>query len=261
MEYSKRTSVISIIVGHVTKGGDIAGPKLLEHMVDVVLNFEGDKSHFFRILRGAKNRFGATDEIGIFEMKPEGLSPVLNPSSYFVEECQEVSGSCRSVIMEGSQPFLVEVQALVTDNYFAYPKRTAIGYDPNRLSLLLAVMEKRMGIQFGQLDVCVNLAGGVRSTDPALDLAVIAAIYSSLKNTCISSRALFLGEVGLGGEIRMISRLESRLKEASRQGALHSVCPEIKRAGFKWKKTEMKLCALEHIGKLRDWLSELEKES
>ncbi|MBT3786222.1 DNA repair protein RadA, partial [bacterium] len=185
MEFAKTRSLTTILVGHVTKGGEIAGPRLLEHMVDVVLQFEGDRTHHFRLLRGLKNRFGPTDEIGVFEMKGDGLQPVANPAAYFLTDSTSTPGSCLSVVMEGTQPFMVEVQALVADNNFTYPKRTAMGLDPNRLSLLLAVMEKRMGILLGQSDVYVNLAGGVKSNDPGLDLAVILAVLSSIRDVTL----------------------------------------------------------------------------
>jgi DNA repair protein RadA/Sms len=218
LECAKTQNIPVLLVGHVTKGGEIAGPRLLEHMVDVVLSFEGDKNHYFRILRGTKNRFGATDEVGIFEMKSTGLQAVENPSSYFISETSPVPGSSLSLVMEGSQPFLVEVQALVTSNQFTYPKRTAMGFDLNRLTLLIAVLEKRMGVILGQSDVYVSLAGGVKTSDPSLDLAVILAILSSLKDRRVPRDVVVMGEVGLGGEIRLISRVETRIKEARKQG-------------------------------------------
>ncbi|MCO4783419.1 MAG: DNA repair protein RadA [Candidatus Cloacimonetes bacterium] len=226
MEYTKKRDLVAILVGHVTKGGDIAGPRLLEHMVDVVLHFEGDRNHYFRMLRGIKNRFGATDEVGIFEMKGRGLVAVSNPAGYFISDSKLVSGSCFSMIVEGTQPFLVEVQALVTDNDFSHPKRTVMGYDLNKLNLILAVMEKRLMIQFGQYDVCVSLAGGVKSKDPALDLAVIVAILSSIKERRVPPEVVFMGEVGLGGEVRMISHADLRVREVKRQGLNRVYAPK-----------------------------------
>lgn len=218
MEFCKHRQIAVLLVGHVTKGGEIAGPRLLEHMVDVVLQFEGDRSHLFRILRGVKNRYGPTDEVGVFEMKNTGLIPVLNPSAYFVSTATQASGSCVSVLLEGSQPFLVEIQALVTGNYAAYPKRTAMGLDLNRLQLLLAVIEKRLSVRLDQYDVCLNLAGGLKSRDTGLDLAAVAAIVSSWQDKTIPADHLFIGEVGLGGEVRPVSRLEQRVREAAKQG-------------------------------------------
>ncbi len=225
MEFAKTTGTIVILVGHITKDGEIAGPRLLEHMVDVVLQFEGDRQHLFRVLRGIKNRFGATDEVGIFEMASEGLLAVENPAAYFLSESQPVSGTTASVITEGSQSFLVEVQSLVSDNHYTYPRRTVLGWDANRLHLLLAVLERRAGMNFGQYDVTVNLAGGIRSTDPGLDLALAMAVGSSLRNQVLPQKTVFLGELGLGGEVRGIARLEQRVREAQKQGFTTIVGP------------------------------------
>ncbi|PCJ19338.1 MAG: DNA repair protein RadA [Candidatus Cloacimonadota bacterium] len=226
MQFTKKRNLVAILVGHVTKGGDIAGPRLLEHMVDVVLHFEGDRNHYFRMLRGIKNRFGATDEVGIFEMKGKGLVAVANPAAYFISDSKLVSGSCFSMIVEGTQPFLVEVQALVTENDFSHPRRTVLGYDLNKLNLILAVMEKRLQIKFGEYDVCVSLAGGVKSKDPALDLAVIVSILSSIKDRRVPPEVVFMGEVGLGGEVRMISHADLRVREVKRQGLNRVYAPK-----------------------------------
>ncbi|MBW7875979.1 MAG: DNA repair protein RadA [Candidatus Cloacimonetes bacterium] len=226
LEFAKSRDLTVLIVGHITKDGELAGPKLLEHMVDTVLQFEGDKQHYFRILRSIKNRFGATDEVSVFEMKEGGLFPVENPASYFMAEASLASGSAVSVLLEGSQPFLVEVQALVTDNHFTYPRRTAMGLDLNRLHLLLAVLERHAGLQLGQYDACVNLAGGIKAADPALDLAICAALYSSFNEKVLPKGVLFLGEVGLGGEVRMPSRLDLRVRTAIRQGIVRFVLPK-----------------------------------
>jgi len=257
MEFAKTHSLSTILVGHVTKGGEIAGPRLLEHMVDVVLQFEGDRTHHFRLLRGLKNRYGPTDEIGVFEMKSTGLQPVQNPAAYFLSDTTSSPGSCLSIIMEGTQPFMVEVQALVTDNHFTYPKRTAMGLDPNRLSLLLAVMEKRMGILLGQSDVYVNLAGGVKSNDPGLDLAVILAVLSSIRDTRLPTGTVALAEAGLGGEMRMVSHLESRIREASNQGFERILLPE------RVKRSHSDLCPakgvfFERLPAIRRWFDQFE---
>lgn len=218
LEFCKTRGITCLLVGHVTKGGELAGPRMLEHMVDVVLHFEGDRNHVFRLLRGHKNRYGATDEVGIFEMGGKGLQSVTNPSKFFLEDENLESGTCLSVILEGSQAFLVEVQALLSDNHFTHPKRTVMGYDLNRVQLLLAVMEKRMGLNLGQYDVYVNVAGGIKTSDPSLDLAVVTAILSSLKNQAPPQGTLVFGEVGLGGEVRLVPRADYRVREAIKQG-------------------------------------------
>jgi DNA repair protein RadA/Sms len=227
-------------------------------MVDVVLQFEGDRTHHFRLLRGLKNRFGPTDEIGVFEMKGDGLQPVANPAAYFLTDSTSTPGSCLSVVMEGTQPFMVEVQALVADNNFTYPKRTAMGLDPNRLSLLLAVMEKRMGILLGQSDVYVNLAGGVKSNDPGLDLAVILAVLSSIRDVTLPPGTVALAETGLGGEMRLVSHLESRVREAKNQGFDRILLPE------RVKRSNKDLCMekvlfFERLPDIRRWFEEFEQ--
>ncbi len=226
MELAKKKHLICILVGHITKEGEIAGPKLLEHMVDVVLQFEGDKNNYFRLLRANKNRFGSTDEVGIFEMGLDGLVAVKNPAAYFLDDRDRGSGSALSVILEGNQPFLLEIQALVTRKHLPQPRRTAMGLELNRLNLLLAILEKHLQISFVDYDVCVNLAGGLKSTDPSLDLALIVAILSSLENKVFISNPIVLGEVGLGGEIRMIPQAERRIREASLQGLKTFLLPD-----------------------------------
>ncbi|MEP6756477.1 MAG: DNA repair protein RadA, partial [Chthonomonadales bacterium] len=207
------------LIGHVTKEGSLAGPRVLEHMVDTVLYFEGDRSHAYRIVRSVKNRFGSTDEIGIFEMREEGLVEVENPSAALLaERSQHQTGSAVTATIEGSRPLLVEVQALVARSFLANPRRTATGFELNRLNMLLAVLEKRVGLRLGDQDVYVNVAGGLKVTDPAVDLAVIMAIASNFREQPVDPDAVILGEVGLGGEIRSTPRLELRVREAARLG-------------------------------------------
>ncbi|NKB82478.1 MAG: DNA repair protein RadA [Nitrospirales bacterium] len=227
MWYAKRSAVPVFIIGHVTKEGVIAGPRLLEHIVDTVLYFEGDKSHAFRILRAVKNRFGATNEIGVFEMKDSGLEEVANPSELFLAGRPERStGSVVVSSLEGSRPILVELQALVTATGYAMPKRMANGVELNRMSLLLAVMEKRSGFHLSGQDVYVNVVGGLRVDEPSIDLGIVAAVASSLREQPIDSRTLVMGEVGLGGEVRPVNQVEIRLKEAMKLGFRRCVLPE-----------------------------------
>ncbi len=219
IRFAKKRNIIVIIVGHVTKEGTIAGPRVLEHMVDAVLYFEGERGHQFRILRGVKNRFGATDEIGVFEMTLEGLQEVLNPSSLFISERDEqISGSAVFAGIEGTRPLLLEVQALVAPSAFGTPRRAVVGWDNNRLAMLLAVLETRCGVNLGNRDVYLNVAGGLRIQEPAADLAVAAALMSALTDQALPKASLFCGEVGLSGEVRGVTHLESRLKEAQKLG-------------------------------------------
>jgi DNA repair protein RadA/Sms len=219
LRIAKQLKIPVILVGHVTKDGNIAGPKLLEHMVDVVLQFEGDRHHLFRIVRALKNRFGSTHEIGIYEMQAQGLREVDNPSGLLLERRGEVlSGTVTGVIMEGARPILLETQALVSSAVYGTPQRSATGFDLRRLNMLLAVLEKRCGFRLGTSDVFLNLTGGLRVEDPGLDLAVVAAILSSGDNHPIDPKACFCAEVGLTGEIRPVSRLEQRIAEADKLG-------------------------------------------
>lgn len=219
MRFAKDTETTVFAVGHVTKGGGIAGPKTLEHIVDTVLYFEGDAMLEHRLLRATKNRFGSVDEIGVFRMTPQGLIPVDNPSELFLGENRgESSGSAVTALLEGSRPLLVEVQGLAAKAGYGTPQRVSTGYDGRRLALLLAVLDKRAGISFSQLDVFLNVAGGIRMQEPAGDLAVAAALGSSFYDKPLPPSALFLGEIGLGGEIRPVSQSERRLGEASRMG-------------------------------------------
>ena len=225
-QLAKREGITTLMIGHVTKEGDIAGPRILEHMVDTVLQFEGDKSRFHRLLRSIKNRFGPAQEVGVFEMDDKGLSEVANPSELFLSEMdQGVSGNVVTCIMEGSRPLLVEVQALVTPGSYGTPQRTASGFDQRRLSLLLAVLEKRAGLQFTGQDVYLNIAGGLKVSDTAADLAVICALASSIRDLPLIQNLFVIGEVGLGGEIRMVPHLEQRLKEGAKMGFKKSLSP------------------------------------
>ncbi len=217
--FAKETNIPVFIIGHITKDGTIAGPKLLEHIVDAVLQFEGDQHYTYRILRTIKNRFGSTDEMGIYEMQATGLREVSNPSELLLsQKDEELSGSAIAATMEGMRPMLIETQALVSKAVYGTPQRSATGFDLRRLSMLLAVLEKRCGFQFGQNDVFLNLAGGIRVDDPAIDLAILSALVSSLEDVAIPSNICFAGEVGLSGEIRAVNRIEQRIQEADRLG-------------------------------------------
>jgi DNA repair protein RadA/Sms len=219
MRFAKESGTTVFVVGHVTKGGGIAGPKTLEHIVDTVLYFEGDASLDHRILRATKNRFGSVDEIGVFRMTQAGLIPVENPSELFLGDRHEsVSGSAVTALLEGTRPVLIEVQGLAAKAGFGTPQRVSTGYDPRRLALLLAVLDKRAGLSFTQLDVFLNVVGGVRLQEPAGDLAVAAALASSVYDRAVPADAIFLGEVGLGGEVRPVSQTERRLGEAAKMG-------------------------------------------
>ncbi|WP_455377024.1 DNA repair protein RadA [Petrachloros mirabilis] len=227
MWFAKRVGVPVFIIGHVTKEGAIAGPRLLEHIVDTVLYFEGDKGHSYRILRAVKNRFGSTNEIGVFEMKDSGLEEVSNPSELFLaERPQRITGSVVVSSLEGSRPILVELQALVSSTSYAMPKRMANGVELNRVSLLLAVMEKRLGLHLSGQDVYVNVVGGMRIDEPAIDLGIVAAVSSSLREVPVEPGLLILGEIGLGGEVRAINQAELRIREAAKMGFRRCLLPE-----------------------------------
>jgi len=226
MVLAKGSGIPVFIVGHVTKDGAIAGPRVLEHMVDTVLYFEGDGSHPFRILRAVKNRFGSTNEIGVFEMKQEGLTEVANPSELFLAERPlGVAGSVVTASLEGSRPLLVELQALVTQTSFGVPRRTTIGVDHNRLALLVAVLEKKVGLHLAGQDIFLNAAGGVRLNEPAADLAMIMAVASSHLDKPIAPQTVVLGEVGLAGEVRAITQPEQRIAEAEKLGFHSCILP------------------------------------
>ena len=219
MNLAKRSGRAIFLIGHVTKDGAIAGPKVLEHLVDTVLYFEGDGSHMYRILRSVKNRFGPTNEIGVFEMQDHGLEEVSNPSNIFLEEREkDVSGSIVVSSMEGSRPLLVEMQALVCNSYLAMPRRTTIGVDPNRVSVLVAVLAKRGGVALSDKDIFINVAGGIKIDEPAIDLGIIATAASSFLNKPIPRNTVTFGEVGLSGDIRGVGHTELRLKEALKLG-------------------------------------------
>jgi DNA repair protein RadA/Sms len=227
---SKQTNRATFLVGHVTKEGAFAGPRVLEHMVDTVLYFEGDRGHPFRVLRAVKNRFGPTNEIGVFEMKERGLQPVANPSALFLAERPvEVPGSAVVASLEGTRPILVEVQALVSPTSFGTPRRTTLGIDPNRVALLIAVLEKKMGLHLLGHDVFVNVAGGIRLDEPAADLGVLAAVASSFLDKPIDPHTLLIGEVGLAGEVRAVSQADSRVREAVKLGFSRCLMPESSR--------------------------------
>ena len=226
LEVAKGDDVPIFLVGHVTKEGNVAGPRVLEHIVDAVLYLEGERFHAFRVLRGTKNRFGSTDEVGVFEMGESGLREVMNPSEVFLEErSRGVAGSVIVPTIEGTRPLLVEIQALVTPTSFGLPRRTVNGVDPQRIALLLAVLTKRAGLSSGQHDVYVNLVGGLRIREPATDLGVAVAVASALRDTPADPRTVFLGELGLGGELRRVQRLAARLKEAERLGFERAIVP------------------------------------
>ncbi|MCJ7705831.1 MAG: DNA repair protein RadA, partial [Desulfobacterales bacterium] len=224
---AKRLSIPIFLIGHVTKEGFIAGPKVLEHMVDTVLYIEGEANHAFRILRAVKNRFGPTNEIGVFEMKGSGLVEVINPSEFFLSgRTQPASGSVVMPSIEGSRPILIELQALVVPTNFGVPRRTAQGVDANRVSLLVAVMEKRLGVHLNNQDIFLNIAGGMKVEEPGADLGVIAAISSSFRDKVIDPEMAVFGEVGLGGEVRGVSQPEVRVKEAARLGFKRILLPK-----------------------------------
>lgn len=227
MKIAKTTGIAIFIVGHVTKQGSIAGPKLLEHMVDSVLYFEGERHHTYRILRAVKNRFGSTNEIGIFEMKETGLEEVKNPSEIFLEERTEgTSGSIVVASMEGTRPVLVEIQALITPTSFGNARRMATGIDHNRVSLLMAVLEKRVGLLLQNQDAYLNVAGGVRLEEPAIDLGIAVSIASSFRNLPTNPTDVAIGEIGLTGEVRRVSRIEQRVNEAAKLGFKRVILPE-----------------------------------
>jgi len=255
MWYAKRTNVPVFIIGHVTKEGVIAGPRLLEHIVDTVLYFEGDKGQSYRILRAVKNRFGPTNEIGVFEMKDEGLIEVDNPSTMFLTG--RIGTSAGSVVVssvEGSRPLLVELQALVSETSYPIPKRMAKGVEGNRVSLLLAVMEKRLGLHFTGHDVYVNVVGGLRIDEPTVDMGIVCAVLSSFRETGLDSRLVVMGEVGLGGEVRPVQHADLRIREAMKLGFTRCVVPEANLE--QWKPIEgIDVLGIREIGDLWEAVS------
>jgi len=255
--HAKARNMAVIFVGHVTKDGQIAGPRVLEHLVDSVLHFEGDRSHHFRILRGVKNRFGPTDEIGVFEMAGHGLVQVENPSALFLSQrAENVAGSAVLAALEGTRPMLVEVQALVAPSAMASPRRSVIGWDPNRLAMIVAVLETRCGVQLSGCDIFLNIAGGIKINEPAADLAVAAALMSALSGTPLPMESIFFGEIGLSGEIRQVAQADLRIKEASKLGFKEAVIPKAKkpigRAAEKSVAKGFVLHPLEHVQNLSD---------
>lgn len=252
LRYAKDSGVPVILVGHINKDGAIAGPKVLEHIVDTVLQFEGDRQYLFRILRSIKNRFGSTSEIGIYEMVQKGLREVKNPSEMLLSENreEEMSGISIGVTIEGVRPFMVEVQSLVSSAAYGTPQRSVTGFDQRRLNMLLAVLEKRARFKLGQKDVFLNMAGGLKVVDPAIDLAVVAAIMSSNFDIAISRKTVFIGEVGLSGEIRTVTRIEQRVAEAQKLGFEVVVLPKGNLKGIK-DNYDIKLI---EVGKIEEML-------
>jgi DNA repair protein RadA/Sms len=247
---AKKRNICVIFVGHVTKDGQIAGPRVLEHMVDTVLYFEGDRSHHFRILRAVKNRFGPTDEIGVFEMVGEGLAEVENPSALFLSQRQEdEAGSAVLCALEGTRPMLVEVQALVAPSALGTPRRAVIGWDTGRLAMVLAVLEARCGIVFSGSDIYLNIAGGIRINEPAADLAVAAALVSSATGMNVPAECVFFGEIGLAGEVRQVAQPDTRLKEASKLGFTRGILPKRlkKKDGDGKGVPQMKVVEIQHV--------------
>ena len=226
LRLAKENGITFFLVGHVTKDGNVAGPRVLEHMVDAVLYFEGDRYASYRVLRSVKNRFGSTNEIGIFEMRSDGLAEVLNPSEFLLSgRPHDAGGSVVTCSMEGTRPLLLEVQALVCRTNYGYPKRQVTGTDYNRVSLLMAVIEKRLGIPMSDFDAYINLAGGIRQTEPALDLGIVLAILSSFRNVPVDDHMMVFGEVGLSGEVRAVSMAQMRVQEAAKMGFTTCVMP------------------------------------
>ncbi len=247
MEEAKKKHFCVIIIGHVTKEGIIAGPKVLEHIVDTVIQFEGESHHAFRVLRSQKNRFGSTNEIGVFEMHEEGLKEVKNPSELFLSERDKSSsGSTVTASIEGSRPILLEVQALVTPSNYGNPQRVTTGFDQRRLSILLAVLEKRSGLRLSANNVFLNMAGGVKIAEPAVDLAVCCSIASSLLDKLIDNNTVVIGEVGLGGEIRSIGHVEKRIQEAEKLGFKRIIIPGNNKKGLK-SKGGIEICPIDSL--------------
>ena len=252
IRFAKRRNVAVVLVGHVTKDGQIAGPRVLEHMVDTVLYFEGDRGHQFRILRAVKNRFGGTDEIGVFEMSDMGLQEVHNPSTLFLgNHTGDVAGSAVFAGMEGSRPMLVEIQALVAPSSLGTPRRAVVGWDSGRLSMIIAVLDARCGLGLGAFDIYLNVAGGLRISEPAADMAVAAALISSLSGYSITKNTVLFGEISLSGEIRPVGQADARLKESAKLGFEQAYIP----ANIKHKGKELRVVELDDIRKLVDLIA------
>ena len=253
--FAKETGIPVVLIGHINKEGAIAGPKLLEHIVDCVLQFEGDRHYSYRILRTIKNRFGSTDEMGIYEMHASGLREVSNPSELLLSQHEEdLSGSAVAVTMEGMRPMLIETQALVTKAVYGNPQRSATGFDLRRLNMLLAVLEKRGGFPFGSQDVFLNLAGGLKVSDPAMDLGVVAALISSLEDVSLPPDHCFSGEVGLSGEVRAVSKIEQRIQEAARLGFKRIFISRYNTKGLAVKKFGIEIVETGRVSELCDQL-------
>jgi len=252
MRISKVDSVATFIVGHVTKSGAIAGPKVLEHMVDTVLYFEGDKNHTFRILRGVKNRFGSTNEIGIFEMSLKGLKEVKNPSEIFLSNRPESApGSVVVAGMEGSRPVLVEIQALVSNSGFGTPRRMSVGVDHNKVVMIMAILEKRLGIQIQGCDAYLNVVGGMQLSEPAIDLAVVVAVLSSFRDKVLEEGVVIFGEVGLTGEVRAVSHVEQRINEAIKLGFKKCIIPK---GNIEQTVSGIKIIAVENVEEMLQYI-------
>ena len=248
LKYCKTEGVAALVIGHITKEGSIAGPKVLEHTVDVVLQFDGDKHYMYRILRGQKNRFGSTAELGIYEMRQTGLLPVENPSEHLMSQASlGLSGTAIAVAMEGVRPFLIETQALVSSAVYATPQRSSTGFDARRMNMLLAVLEKRAGFKLIQKDVFLNIAGGIRLADPASDLAVITAVLSSSLDIALPEGVCLTGEVGLSGEVRSVSRIEQRILEAERIGFRAMILPESNLTGLDTSSRKIRLVGVKTV--------------
>src|SRR5574344_1060450 len=248
LKFAKESNIPVILIGHINKEGTIAGPKVLEHIVDTVIQFEGDQHYMYRILRSIKNRFGSTSELGIYEMQQSGLRQVSNPSELLLTQDHEgLSGIAISSAIEGVRPFLVETQALVSSAAYGTPQRSATGFDQRRLNMLLAVLEKRVGFKLMQKDVFINIAGGLRVTDLAIDLSVIAAVLSSNVDTAIESGICMAGEVGLSGEVRPINRIEQRVAEAEKLGFQRMILPKYNMQGFDHKKFKIELIPVRKV--------------
>ncbi len=253
--YAKQTGIAVFLVGHITKDGGIAGPKLLEHVVDTVLQFEGDRNYGYRILRTSKNRFGSTSELGIYEMESIGLRQVSNPSEILLSQRDEyISGSSIAATIEGSRPILIETQALVASSLYGTPSRNSTGFDQKRLSMLLAVLEKRGGLRFGNKDIFLNIAGGIKVGDPAIDLSVLASIISSYEDFSISPSHAFAAEIGLSGELRPVTRIEQRIAEADKLGFKKIYISKYNTKGLSLGKTDIEIIPIANIGELLRYL-------
>ena len=248
LKFAKESGTPIILIGHITKEGSLAGPKVLEHIVDTVIQFEGDQHYMYRILRAIKNRFGSTSELGIYEMLGTGLRQVTNPSELLLStQHQGLSGVAIAAAIEGMRPFLIETQSLVSTSAYATPMRSTTGFDSRRLNMLLAVLEKKVGFKLGQKDVFLNIAGGLKVNDPAMDLAVISAIISSNMDMAIDMQTCMTGEIGLSGEIRPVSRIEQRIMEAEKLGFNRILIPNISLKSLDVKKLRIQVCPVSRV--------------